>query len=57
MCAERLWWQCHRRLLADLLLVHGFRVVHLLDPGEAREHELCPWARVEEGRLSYPGLV
>lgn len=57
MCAERLWWQCHRRLLADLLLVRGFRVVHLFDPGEAREHELTPWARVESGRLSYPGLV
>jgi uncharacterized protein (DUF488 family) len=57
MCAERLWWRCHRRLLADLLLVRGFRVVHLLDSGKANDHELTEWARVDDGTLTYPALL
>jgi uncharacterized protein (DUF488 family) len=57
MCAERLWWRCHRRLLADLLVVRGFRVVHLLEPGQASDHALSEWARVEDGKLSYPALL
>lgn len=57
MCAERLWWRCHRRLLADLLHVRGFRVVHLLDPDERSEHELSEWARIDAGTLSYPALL
>jgi uncharacterized protein (DUF488 family) len=57
LCSERLWWQCHRRLLADLLTVRGWRVSHLLEPGKTAPHELAPWARVEDGELCYPGLV
>jgi uncharacterized protein (DUF488 family) len=58
MCAERPWWRCHRRLLADLLVARGHRVVHLLEPGRASEHALSGWARVgEDGSLSYPALV
>jgi uncharacterized protein (DUF488 family) len=57
LCAERLWWQCHRRLVADFLVVRGWRVVHVIQPGHATEHELTPWARVEEGRLTYPALL
>jgi uncharacterized protein (DUF488 family) len=57
MCAERLWWQCHRRLLADALAVRGWRVLHLLEPGKTTPHELTPWARVEDGALVYPALL
>jgi uncharacterized protein (DUF488 family) len=57
LCAERLWWQCHRRLLADLLAVRRWRVLHLLEPGKTTPHELTPWARVENGELSYPALL
>jgi uncharacterized protein (DUF488 family) len=57
LCSERLWWQCHRRLLADLLAVRGWRVSHLLEHGKTAPHELTPWARVEDGALSYPALV
>jgi uncharacterized protein (DUF488 family) len=57
LCAERLWWRCHRRLLADLLTVRGWRVVHLLEPGRASEHVLSEWARVVDGALCYPALV
>lgn len=58
LCAERLWWRCHRRLLADYLVARGWRVVHLLDPGRADEHTLSAWARVgRDGALTYPSLV
>ena len=56
-CAERLWWQCHRRLLADLMAVRGWHVVHLLEPGRSQEHRLCEWARIEDGAVHYPALV
>lgn len=56
-CAERLWWQCHRRVLSDLMLVRGWEVVHLLDPGKSARHELTEWARVDDGRLTYPALL
>jgi uncharacterized protein (DUF488 family) len=59
LCAERPWWRCHRRLLADLCVTRGWRVLHLLDVGRpASEHALCEWARLgPDGRLSYPALV
>lgn len=53
MCAESLWWRCHRRLLADALTVRGCRVVHLLAPGQAEPHRLHPAARVEGTRIVY----
>ena len=52
MCAETLWWRCHRRLLADALLAAGCEVHHLLEGGP-RPHELHPSARVEDGRPVY----
>jgi uncharacterized protein (DUF488 family) len=57
MCAEARWWQCHRRLLADALLVGGHDVRHIMGAGPARLHELSPFARVRDGRITYPGLV
>lgn len=55
MCAEALPFRCHRRLLADALLVHGFEVVHILAPGRAEHHELPVFARIEGDRLVYDG--
>ena len=54
LCAERLWWQCHRRIVADALHVRGWHVVHLLEPGKRDVHALPDFARVERGRLTYP---
>jgi uncharacterized protein (DUF488 family) len=53
MCAEALWWRCHRRLIADVLVSLGVSVVHLLAPRKSEEHRLRPPARLEDGRLSY----
>jgi len=57
MCAERLWWSCHRRLIADLLTVRGWSVVHLLGEGQQQPHVLTEFARVVAGELTYPSLV
>jgi len=55
MCAEAQWWRCHRRLIADALLVRGWRVLHLGLRAEPVEHELTSFAVVgEDGRLRYP---
>jgi uncharacterized protein (DUF488 family) len=54
MCAEADWTRCHRRLLADVLTVRGWRVLHLGPDGSLAEHELTDFAIVENGRISYP---
>jgi uncharacterized protein (DUF488 family) len=54
MCAEAPWWRCHRRLVADALLVRGWSVRHILTEGRAPEHELTEFAQVEDGRIVYP---
>ncbi|MEA2661003.1 MAG: hypothetical protein QOH08_575 [Chloroflexota bacterium] len=53
MCAETLWWKCHRRLLADRMTADGWTVVQLRVGGPAEAHRLTDAARVEQGRLSY----
>lgn len=57
LCAERDWRSCHRQILADALVARGWRVVHLVRPGEREEHRLHPSARVTSGGLSYPSLL
>lgn len=57
MCAELLWWKCHRRLLADRFVASGWRVVHLLGTRKSDEHRLSEWARVADGALTYPALL
>lgn len=57
MCAEAVWWRCHRRLLADALVVRGVPVRHVMSPERANPHELSEFARLSEGGLTYPGLL
>jgi uncharacterized protein (DUF488 family) len=54
MCAEADWTRCHRRLLADALMVRGWRVLHLGPAGSLTPHELTDFAVVENGQISYP---
>jgi uncharacterized protein (DUF488 family) len=57
MCAEAQWWRCHRRLIADALVVRGWRVQHLGLGGEPVAHELTPFASVTaDGSITYPPL-
>lgn len=53
MCAEALWWRCHRRLLSDRLAVDGWDVVHILGQATTEPHRLWDLARIEDGRLVY----
>lgn len=57
MCAEAVWWRCHRRLVADALTIRGVEVGHILGERPAERHELTEFARVEGGQLRYPGLL
>lgn len=55
MCAETLWWRCHRRIIADYLLARGFEVVHILGPGKLTAATLTAGARPSgDGGLIYP---
>jgi uncharacterized protein (DUF488 family) len=55
MCAEAQWWRCHRRLIADALLVRGWRVLHLGLRSDPVEHELTPFAvQGPDHALTYP---
>jgi uncharacterized protein (DUF488 family) len=53
MCAETLWWRCHRRLIADRLTVDGWTVTHLFAPGKSEPHKLWGAARTLDGHLVY----
>lgn len=55
MCAEALWWRCHRGLIADYLRAQGVQVFHITSSGEAIDHPLTSAARLVGGRLSYAG--
>jgi uncharacterized protein (DUF488 family) len=55
MCAEGLFWQCHRRLVSDFLVANGVIVQHIMPDGELRPHKLTTGAVVENGRVTYPG--
>jgi uncharacterized protein (DUF488 family) len=53
MCAEALWWQCHRRLIADALLASGHEVTHIESETKSSPHRLIAPARIVAGRLTY----
>jgi uncharacterized protein (DUF488 family) len=54
MCAEGLWWRCHRRLVADALLVRGWDVLHIAPDGRGEAHVLTDFAAVDGTRVTYP---
>ena len=55
MCAERLYFRCHRMLVSDWLVAHGHEVLHIEGTGPTKSHELMAEARVIEGQLIYRG--
>jgi uncharacterized protein (DUF488 family) len=54
MCAEALWWRCHRRIIADYLMVAGDAVQHIMADGKVVAASLTPAARPVQSRLTYP---
>jgi uncharacterized protein (DUF488 family) len=53
MCAEAVWWRCHRALISDHLKAHGVEVMHILDATKVEPHPYSSAARVVSGKLSY----
>jgi uncharacterized protein (DUF488 family) len=55
MCAEAVWWRCHRRIIADYLLAAGEGVLHIMAPGDIEPARMTEGARrAPEGGLVYP---
>lgn len=55
MCAEAVWWRCHRRIIVDYLLLNGHDVDHLMSPGKTDRAKPTPGARrVKQGKVIYP---
>jgi len=53
MCAEAVWWRCHRSLVSDVLKLRGIEVIHIMDATHSTEHPYTSPARIVEGKLSY----
>jgi len=56
MCAEAVPWRCHRSLIADALLARGIAVEDILSATSRKAHRFTPFARVEDEKVTYPGL-
>lgn len=58
MCAEAVWWRCHRRIIADYLLARGVGVHHIMGPGKRDPATLTPGAQpFPDGRVLYERLA
>ncbi len=57
MCAEALWWRCHRGLIADHLKANGSVVTHIIDATNTEIHPYTAAAKIINGELSYSGLL
>ena len=55
MCAERVYFRCHRMLVSDWLVAHGHEVLHIDGTGPVKPHKLMAEARILDGRLLYRG--
>ncbi len=53
VCAEKLPWRCHRKLISDALLAKGFTVIHIIDRDRKYKHKLTKCARIIDGTLEY----
>lgn len=57
MCAEAVWWRCHRSLISDYLKVKGIEVIHILAARKSEPHPFTSAARIVDGELSYRGML
>ena len=53
MCAEAVWWRCHRSLISDYLKARGIEVMHILDANKTEPHPFTSAAHIADGALSY----
>jgi uncharacterized protein (DUF488 family) len=57
MCAEAVWWRCHRQLVADALVARGVRVCHIMSATAAPQHSPTDFAALADGRVTYRSLI
>jgi uncharacterized protein (DUF488 family) len=57
MCAEAVWWRCHRRIIADYLLASGCAVFHILGHGKIEPASLTPQAQPSADGILYPAAA
>ena len=57
MCAEAVWWRCHRRIISDYLLAAGESVCHILAAGKVEPARMTEGAKPEADRITYPALL
>ncbi|MEP7015799.1 MAG: DUF488 domain-containing protein [Verrucomicrobiota bacterium] len=55
MCAEAVWWRCHRALISDFLKAGGIEVTHILDLNKSEPHPFTSAAKIVDGKLIYRG--
>jgi uncharacterized protein (DUF488 family) len=55
MCSEAVPWRCHRWLVADTLVAHDVRVLHIISPTSLRQHQLTSFAQVDGNQVRWPG--
>jgi uncharacterized protein (DUF488 family) len=53
MCAEAVWWRCHRALISDFLKAHGAEVIHIVSATKTESHPFTSVARIVDGSLTY----
>lgn len=53
MCSEAVWWRCHRSMVSDYLKAHGWKVMHIMNIGVAKEHPYTGAASIVDGTLRY----
>ena len=57
MCAEAVWWRCHRSLIADYLKANDVEVIHIMAEGKSQRHPFTSAARIVNAELSYRGIL
>ena len=57
MCAEAVFWRCHRQLVADALVARGVDVRHIVSAAAPTPHTLTSFARIVDGRVTYRGVL
>ena len=57
MCAEAVWWRCHRSLISDYLKANGVEVIHIMAEGKSEPHPFTSAARIVNGQVSYRGVL
>lgn len=53
MCAEAVWWRCHRSMISDYLKAYGHKVIHILSKGKTEVHPFTSAASIVNGKLTY----